>query len=49
MIVDVRGQLPRHRTASRVWRHATVGRILTNPIYMGERGRAVRRGTDAAA
>ncbi len=35
-ILYARGQLPKGRTCSNIWRLSTLGRILTNPAYMGK-------------
>jgi hypothetical protein len=35
-ILEKRGQLPRERTCSPVWRRSTLRRILSNPAYIGK-------------
>jgi site-specific DNA recombinase len=44
-VLEARGQMPRRRTTSSVWRLSTLARILSNPAYIGQHA-GWRRGTE---
>jgi site-specific DNA recombinase len=44
-VLESRGQLPRKRTTSSIWRLSTLARILSNPAYIGQHS-GWRHGTE---